>query len=63
MCGLVILRNAIIDLPEHRYAKAHDQLCSQQKIYSIFSNAITLKKEKKQTYLKQLKDVYKISRG
>ena len=60
-----MLRNVIITLlglgntsmQKHMISYVHSE-----NVYSMFSDAINLKKGKKQTYLKQLKDVYKMSR-
>ena len=64
--GLVMLRNVIIGLPEPGTTGVQKHVISYvhcENVYLIFNNAINLNKGKKQTYLKQLKDVYKMSRA
>ena len=59
-----MLMNVTIGLPEPKTTGMQKHMISyahSENLYSIFKNATNLKKQK-QTYLKQLKDVYKTSR-
>ena len=61
-----MLRNVTIALPEPGTIGIQKHVVSYvhcENVYLMFNNAINLKKGKKQTYLKQLKDVYKMSRA
>ena len=49
---------ATIGMQKHVFSYVHSE-----NVYSMSINAINLKKGKKQTFLKQLKQVYKMSRA
>ena len=59
VCGLVMLRNVIVALPEPGITGMQKHVIScihSENVCLVFNNAIKLKKGKKQTFLKQLKD-------